>query len=579
MKIIPFFKGLNKEIHPRLIGDTQLSDCKNVLFKDGKVRQRWGYTTYGTLPLELGDRVSLITNFNKLRNDTTELIVCTDNDIYVYNAGSWDFLTRNYAVGTASCSGGTAVTGSGTTWVATWPDDVYYIKFGTNDVNGTGTPDTWHSGPNTGGAVNYVIRRCYQTAIDDVWDVAYVIEPSGGNDELWAIFTNGSDLIQRYTGSDECDDLTGPTVYSKYIAAYFDHIVLAWATIVSTGVQLPQSIYWNDRGDPEEWSTGSASFADLLKEDDRITGLEVLKERLYVFKEYSIVEGYWTGLVSPALEFTQNKVVEIGCPNGRTIANAGNFLIFLGRDNVYVFDGFQVTPIGGDIQRYLIQQLNSQYSYKNFAHVIFDENLYCLFVATTTNTTTAPDTVFVYNWEEQSWTIWNMADYMSCHGTLFNLSDIAWNDLVGTWADQAGPWLLRTTTQDAYIHAYGDEDGYVYKMDFTDNQDNGTNIDSFIETKDYSLNDYDKVVRLLSTGITADPNEGNLLISASIDFGSTWSDTISINQDTGSTTEHIQNWIRRGEQFRFRISNSEGSQFGIENLVIKFRDAGMSLAR
>ena len=81
-------------------------------------------------------------------------------------------ITKKYITGTASCSGGITVTGTTTVWLfASWPASICQIKFGTQDSNGVGTPDTWHTinswtdathlelsaaGPNTGGAVETI---------------------------------------------------------------------------------------------------------------------------------------------------------------------------------------------------------------------------------------------------------------------------------------------------------------------------------------------------------------------------------------------------------------------------------------
>ena len=459
------------------------------------------------------------------------------------------------------------VTGNGTSWLSTWPDDAYEIKFGTNDPDGTGSPDIWFNIHDTldtthllldvlfatyAASGDYVIKMSFETS-EGAWiDACNTIEGLGGDDDKWLIVTNGIDNVAKYTGTGNLEALGGCLVKAKYAISYYGHLLLGWCIDIS-GNNLPQSIYWSDRGEPEIWShaaiPGSAGYVDLLQGDDWITGLVTYKQRVFVFKEDSIVECRYTGLVSPAFDFLQDKIRGIGSPYPRTIINTGDSIIFLGRDNVYIFNGIQIKAIGQSIIYDLFDNMNEDYRYKTFAHLIARKFLYCLGIVTTG---TEPSLFYVYDYYYGTWTKWNYGQYITA---------------AASWGD--------------YSIVLGDSLGYIYEMDFTQMDDNGIDISASFETKDYALGSYKMAFRLLETIIVAERFAGAVVkISASTNYGTTWSPIVMINLDTvESVYDHVQNWDLKGEKVRFRIENVEGAEFVIESLNIGYQETGISLGK
>lgn len=594
---IPYFKGLNKTIPSKLLPEEILQDAQNVIFKDGKVQNRWGYLELGN-NLPLNGKVKLISQYNRLRAESFSILVLTSQDAYEYSVGSWDFITPVYTTGTVTVSAGSldTVTLSGGTWDSTnWPSDQYQIKFGTTNPNAAGTwytIDTFDSttqctlttNATEQSGVVYVIRKCFNIAIDQYPDIAYTIEPAGSDDELWAIVTNINngdidDSVLYYDGTNNLlplnTDISSTKTQGKYIVDYYGHLLLGNVTIGTTDI-LPQSIYWNNKGDPEDWETGSYGYIDLIEGDDKITGIEKLKTRLFIFKENSIVECRYTGSYLSAFEFTEGAVQNIGCINGRTIENMGEEIIFLGNDDLYRFNGYSCVPIGGGMGDYIIQNQNDANFYKNFSFSIREENLYCL--AVVSKNSTEPDLIYVYNYKTDAWSIWKFLDTITSHGTHRSDEVIAWEDATGTWSAYTGKWLIRTYSRP--FQSFGTDTGYVFDMDFYTTTDNGENIYAFFVTKDYALNDFNRAFKLLQTIITVHSRTGEIQIRASFDFGETWTSSIIINRiGYRCLYEHVQNWLRRGEQVRFQIESRLNFEFEIENLTIGYVDAGLSLER
>jgi hypothetical protein len=585
---IPAFIKLRKNLNSLLMGNSEVLDCNNVIFEDGKVKKRAGYAQLGS-NLPLNGRVSLITEFSKLRVNEKQTICCTEHEVYKFYNGAWIFLTPVYNTGTAAASG-TAVTGAGgATWDTGWPASQYYIKFGTNDKNGIGSPDVWFtiasvdsatgitlaSTAGTIGAGAYVIRKSFALTVTDDWQVAYVIMPPGGTDELWGIFVNGTE-IWYYDGTTFAD-LAGTTLGAKFIKSYYDHIVIGFVTDGSDS--LPQSIYWNERGDPTDWTGGSSGYVDLLQGTGEITGLEVLHQRMYVTKNDSIVEGYYTGDATVPFIFNEDKIYKAGCVNGKTLVNNSKELLFQSADNILSFDGFQVNPIGDEVATDLIQNVNSEYAYKNFAVNIPDKHLYCLFIVTIGYT--EPNKVYVFNYLSRVWTIWSMADFMRCVGEYSVTATATWESVANgiKWSDMSGYWNIRSISAGSNNFAFGDSAGYVYRMDFTGTLDDDANIDCFIETKDYEAYDSegqpkaDTAMKLLRTLLTMESYLGDIRVRYSTDFGVSWSTPIDFTQSV-PVRHYFQRWLGRGNQIRFRIENIDNSRFDIINMMIEYNESG-----
>ena len=85
---IPKFSGLNKSISPRDLPPDMLQDCKNIIFDDGKVKTRWGYTAVGSnTPLD--GAVTCVAEYKQLRGDSTTKIALTERQGYEYEGSGF----------------------------------------------------------------------------------------------------------------------------------------------------------------------------------------------------------------------------------------------------------------------------------------------------------------------------------------------------------------------------------------------------------------------------------------------------------------------------------------------------------
>ena len=126
---------------------------------------------------------------------------------------------------------------------------------------------------------------------------------------------------------------------SKYIKRYRDRLYVA------NTASYPYRVYFSSVPEASiiSWTT-SKDFFDV-DYSEQITGLGSNWDRLIVFTEFS---SYIYDQSSKV------KLGDIGCVNGKTIANLGSYLLWANKDNVWASTGGRPTPIASDIKELLL---------------------------------------------------------------------------------------------------------------------------------------------------------------------------------------------------------------------------------
>lgn len=126
---------------------------------------------------------------------------------------------------------------------------------------------------------------------------------------------------------------------SKFIKRYRDRLYVANASgapyrVYFSSVPTAGAITW----------TVATDFFDV-DYSEAVTGLGANWDKLVVFTEFS------TYLYDQDTNF---KGWDIGCVNGKTIANLGSYLLWANKDNVWASTGGRPTPIANDIKELLL---------------------------------------------------------------------------------------------------------------------------------------------------------------------------------------------------------------------------------
>lgn len=205
----------------------------------------------------------------------------------------------------------------------------------------------------------------------------------------------------------------------------YEHIVTA--STFDGEYQLKQTLDFSDAGEVDLWNN---IFYDLLDSPDEIVGVKKLQTRLIIYKKNSISEAYPnpTGGNSDPFDIIQNKI-SIGTPSIRTVVDFGDYHIFYGWDNFYIFDGASVIPIGTDIINDLNSGLNREFANRAFSFAIKNKNLYICVVPFGFGQE-VPNRAYIFNYFDKTWAIWHFSNSFVCHGTFHKSNSVTWEQLL-----------------------------------------------------------------------------------------------------------------------------------------------------
>lgn len=521
--------GLRYDLPADLIASTEMSDCRNVFFEDGLIKKRYGYSKMGS-NLPLSGAIMGSDQFYDFKGNNW-LIVVTENQIYKWLPASkkWD------SMGDGSGAYGAGAYGAG--------------AYGTQADTFDGNDEDFFS-------YDY-IRKTTET-------------------DPWWIMTNGVNPIKKFTGTGTISDLisdypSGVTsLLAKFIIEFKDYLILL--DVTENGARYPQRIRWSDTADPEDFVNGNASYQDISGADWIVGAIKFKGDYLVVFKERSIWVGYATG-DSDIFQFDQ-KIAGAGCSSSKTIESLGDEIIYLGWDDIYIFNGIDYESIGTQVQRRLLATMNPQEMNRCFGVIIEEQKEYWLFVPSTGST--YPDIAWCFNYNLNKWTRHSFNDYITMYGYYELEATMTIDDLVGTIDQQT--WRIddRTILQSMPTTLFGDKDGNMYEYSRRVNNEDGVAIDGWFATKD--LNPTQLMSRWLLKRIDV-YFTGILDVEYSIDKGSTWTSigTLSLNSDL---TSPQRLWCKLDllmARLRFRNANS-GEHFEWSRCNLYWEPAGRRLS-
>lgn len=336
------------------------------------------------------------------------------------------------------------------------------------------------------------------------------------------------------------------------------------AFTVEGGMNDPFRVRWPVNGDHTDWVGVGSGFNDLTDEIYQLQNIKKLLDTLVVYAERSITLATKTGnSLGPATFALQVKDVGLASPFTLQAFNTLHF--FLGTDNLYVFQGTTVVPIGDSCRATIFNQLNPNQLPFNFALLLYESQEYACFVATGGNTTT--DTAWVYNFQRQCLYPWKFANPRFTCGAIHYLdSSVTIGALSGTIAEQT--WVIGSFTLSANfpIPVLGGSTGEVFTLTPGVLSDNGHPIPCRWTSKDYTAKDIDPslgndMITLREVGLEyVDPGTAfTLQFYFSIDRGKSWSGPFPITVGGGPVGSVGDTMCTRqvtGRRIRFKVENT-----------------------
>lgn len=235
-------------------------------------------------------------------------------------------------------------------------------------------------------------------------------------DGLNCTFTQVLDKLFIHNGTDNMCQVTNALVLSQPANGKIAKFGINFKSrhVVAGNSSSPSTLYYSVTADPSDFSSaGSGSFAVQNNDGDKITGLCVYQDALFVFKEraiYKMVEDSTGATLFSGVELVTRGM---GCVSHKTIESVENDIFFLGRKgggNVSVnvlgnesgyFDVLRTKELSSRIQPDL-SNINSSQLERSSA--IFYDNKYILAIAD--GGSSVNNIVFVYHRPYMAWARW-----------------------------------------------------------------------------------------------------------------------------------------------------------------------------
>ena len=584
------FRGMYTDLEPSGVPDGGLiAGTKNVRVKDDVLTCRAGNKLLQAAAL-LGTPLSTYTH--TLIDGTEFLIVGTTTDVYYFDSdtGAFKFLTPTYITGTADCSAGTTVEGTGTDWVTGAIASGDHIKFGTQNPDTAGTPDTWYeiddvtdlntleltgNGPDTTVAVNYVIRLNYAATEAIRWSFTSFYE--SGEAENLLIATNGVDGPQSWAGGggDELASISGaPT--AKYCGVFggrlfFGNIV----SILGTGVATPYTVIWSPVATFDAWTGGAtddAGYQELYETPGDIKFLAPFGYYMCVGKSDAMILLNASG--NATTPFTPNYIIKGRGPAYSTYGLINQNIAFISKDDISLFNGSPnlTSIVDGKIRRAFFSNINNDY--KHLVVSKHSERNKEWIITLPSLDAIVNDHSWVYNWEINEW-FYDDAGYSTVGSSNYE-AGITINELTSA-IDSYTQTINSFAPQRAFRDiVYFDSDGYAYIETDILKQLNGVNIEAVAVTKDYigsDINVKDRFLEMWYVYQETDSASDIIGVQASFDRGVSYNDAQYLTPNIASNRlEERVSWNEVGKMARVMFT---GRFFKIFSLKLMFTPQGI----
>lgn len=419
---------------------------------------------------------------------------------------------------------------------------------------------------------------------NNTWtDYTFTPVATGSDEDFWSftdvfgeVFaSNGVGSLAWTVDGGTWTDLNAgatPVGYSgRYLASFAGRLVMA--NTREGSIQHKDRIRWSVAQSPRDFSSDSSTGAnDIVDLPGPITGIITMGGRLFIHKRSGITVMIETGLRTPSFGF-QTVVDTTGTIAHRTLLNIQGAQVFLGDDNVYVYDGASSPiPIGEPIRKELFANLNWEKAGNSWAIDYPDHHEYHLFIPIGSDQW--PTITYIFNYADRTWakrTIPSTAiisppltSLGATAGAYFQItpnSDI-WDGVDNTWdtgQDNAKDIWDAPAEVPHLVPFIGQSFGTILAPDETATTIGQT---ATLETADYDLDspgDLKTVDRIRVT--VRQRNDATLSLSLSVNGGATFTTptTAAIGAPTGDETSIRTLFFpvtrTTGEFFRLKLTS------------------------
>jgi len=364
----------------------------------------------------------------------------------------------------------------------------------------------------------------------------------------WAVmqqklcFANGADKVKTWDGiAANFVDASASAVPARYLCELNKYLLAGFTT--EGGNAAPQRFRWTGPGDTTDWTSLNAGQIDLFNDLGPITGMLKLFQQGYAFQQWGITQIIPTGNGLNPWALSPMSAHSKGCICPYSLAAFGEDKApYVGKDNIYVFNGSFSEPIGdypldgGMVRKGARSRIFADLQLATLANVFgmvttsingFDYNAYWLFIP---NLST-----WVFNFDERNWTrfTWNKTPQQA--GVFNRQANIRIIDLVGTIAQQN--WTPQTLTGANPLDALmvGFTDGTPGMIDGTSFSETSWSKEYVWVMGDYRHSKTLKKVRVVFTDIAT----ATFTLTVTNEKKQSVSNTVTVGTGSGSQMEVV----------------------------------------
>jgi hypothetical protein len=404
------------------------------------------------------------------------------------------------------------------------------------------------------------------------------------NSQNSIVFTQGVDQIMRHdisVLSTTYDILSDEAPITRYITRFADRLCAAYTT--EEGISKPFRTRRPVASDHRDWNGPGSGFVDQTEYPYHLRGIRKIGEGMCVYTERSIHLAERTGqALAPYTLRVKTEGVGLYAERSLQPLPGSSGHIFMGNDDVYVFNGSQERGIAHPIRDYIFNQVTPSSIRSNFGIVMSDTQEYLLFCAQGGATT--PNAAWVFNYGRSIWYPWAIEGATSA--TLCRNDDTTTIDeLIGTMDQQNWEYDSRLLASAYPSMITGNINGKMCKWGTQYSSDDGKPIfcrwtSQDLESDQIAPNQPPAYVTLRSLGIKYYDNgsSANIQVYFSNNGGGTWTGPYNVLLESstpgGVREAHLHVQVT-GERVRFKFehnSDTEAFQIVEFNPVLELRE-------
>lgn len=375
------------------------------------------------------------------------------------------------------------------------------------------------------------------------------------------IFTNYVDYVQKWADdAASVSALGGTPPVAKSCAVHANHLLLG--NIYEGGDPSPISVHNSHIGDIEDWNEANpANEADLFpltEGDGHIRKLMRLGNSVVAYKDHGIHVLNYGG---PDLLYVTSMIAaNRGCLSGYSVVDRGTEHLFIGQDNLYVFDGSTPRPFGDRVWQWLRDDIDPDHKLLVWAfHHRAAREVYWCYRSNSGGDT--DDTALVWNYDHDSFSVLDWPFFATGYvyrtpaAPNFDEVNVPMNDIGYSFDTMTGLADLSVIGGDANGNLYiaQDDDSYT-KAD-------GNNVTATLESGDMDFGSMDDVKILNGMYIDATTVGGPLSIYVGVRDSLAeeirWMGPYTYTSDAATITGRV-NFIASGRWIRFKFTQSLG---------------------